>query len=484
MAAALRKPRSIGSCRIYACVSSYYNWGAPSIKSSPIFHVSSCTIIAVPEKQPSANAPNWKDTVQHAVITDVGMRRAINQDSLSVLLAESRELWERYGHFFVVADGMGAHAAGELASQLAVELIPQNYRKSGQAAPAESLHKSIAEANAEIYRRGQANIEFRSMGTTCSTLVLLPEGAVVAHVGDSRIYQLRNGQLFQLTFDHSLVWEMQAAGEVTDETARSGVIPKNVITRSLGPNANVEIDLEGPFPVQKGDCYLLCSDGLSGQVTDDEIGTILRILEPEEAAQLFVDLSNLRGGPDNITAVIVRVAEDSIATSQQGGISVKRGSESSKSFSPALGIVAAVCLGLAILFWMIGQTELAVVVATLAVIALGTGVIQFSWPGKQGADQATRYGGGPYRQYKTDATQPLFEHLAGTMKSLREAAEERNWKIEWGDLDERFSAACAKADNSDFAAALKIQARVIIDLMKQIRKQRGSKKPSDSDVDL
>src|SRR5690606_7466469 len=116
---------------------------------------------------------------------------------------------------------------------------------------------------------------------------LLPEGAVVAHVGDSRVYLLRGDQFFQLTFDHSLVWEMQAAGEVTDETARSGVIPKNVITRSLGPNANVQIDLEGPFPIRLGDRFLLCSDGLSGQISDEEIGALMRVLQPEEAVQLF-----------------------------------------------------------------------------------------------------------------------------------------------------------------------------------------------------
>ena len=210
------------------------------------------------------------------------MRRAINQDAMSIMIAESRAGWEKLGHVFIVADGMGAHAAGELASKLAVELIPHHYLKLRDLSPPESLHKSISEANAEIFRRGQANIEFRSMGTTCSVLTLLPEGAVVAHVGDSRVYQLRGDQLFQLTFDHSLVWEMQAAGEVTDETARSGVIPKNVITRSLGPNANVQIDLEGPFPVRKGDRFLLCSDGLSGQITDEEMGAIMRVLPPRK----------------------------------------------------------------------------------------------------------------------------------------------------------------------------------------------------------
>ncbi len=411
------------------------------------------------------------------------MRRAINQDSLSVMPAESQTAWEKQGHCFVVADGMGAHAAGELASKLAVELIPHHYRKASDQSPAESLHKSIAEANAEIFRRGQANIEFRSMGTTCSVLTLLPEGAVVAHVGDSRVYQQRGDQLYQLTFDHSLVWEMQAAGEVTDETARSGVIPKNVITRSLGPNANVQIDLEGPFPIKTGDRFLLCSDGLSGQITDEEIGALLRILDTEQAAKMFVDLSNLRGGPDNITAIVVEVVSESIATATQNAISVRRNS-GTKSFSPLLGVVAAVCFLAALILFLIQLWPLAIVSVVLGVIALTTGLIQVFWNAEESSGSTARYGNGPYRQYKAVPNQPLFEHLAGTMKSLREAAEERGWKVRWEQLDKRFADACAKADEKDFGAAINIQSLVIVDLMDQIRKQRGLDNASDSDIDL
>lgn len=402
---------------------------------------------------------------------------------MSVMLAESKSGWERLGHFFVVADGMGAHAAGELASKLAIELIPHQYLKQQEHSPAESLHKSISEANAEIFRRGQANIEFRSMGTTCSTLTLLPEGAVVAHVGDSRVYQLRGDQLYQLTFDHSLVWEMQAAGEVTDETARSGVIPKNVITRSLGPNANVQIDLEGPFPVKKGDRFLLCSDGLSGQITDEEIGALMRALSPQEAAKLFVDLSNLRGGPDNITAIVVEVADDAITTSQQTTIPVRR-TNANASFSPALGVVTAVCFAAACILAVLNLIALAVVLGVLGFIALFTGLAQAFWVGGDSSSLASRYGNGPYRQYKATADLPLFEHLAGTMKPLREAAEEREWKIDWAPLDQRFAQACALADEGKFMEAVRIQSQVIIDLMQQIRKQRGGENASDSAVDL
>ncbi|MEM7475232.1 MAG: PP2C family serine/threonine-protein phosphatase [Planctomycetota bacterium] len=435
------------------------------------------------DKKPQEDS--WKSTVRHAVLTDVGMRRAINQDSMGVMLAESQESWDRLGHLFLVADGMGAHAAGERASQLAVDLIPQNYRKNAGQTPAESLHQAIVEANSDIFRRGQANIEFRSMGTTCSVLTLLPEGAVVAHVGDSRVYQLHGDNLYQLTFDHSLVWEMQAAGEVTDETARSGVIPKNVITRSLGPNASVEVDLEGPFPVRLGDRYLLCSDGLSGQVTDEEIGTILEVLNPKDAAQLFIDLSNLRGGPDNITAIVVEVADEKMVTSHQGSITLRR-PVTRPSFSPALGVVSAVCILLALVFWFVvpSNPAYAIVTGILGLVALAAGIAQVTLASGNSTPQNTRYGNGPYRQYRANAHQQLFEHLAGTMKSLREAAEERKWVIKWKALDEHFAKACKLADQDKFAEAFSLQSKVIIELMSQIRDQRKLEEKSDSSIDL
>lgn len=424
----------------------------------------------------------WKDTVRHAVITDIGMRRAINQDALTVMQADSLAAWQRLGHVFIVADGMGAHAAGELASKLAVELIPHQYLKVRDLAPAVSLHKSISEANAEIHRRGQANIEFRNMGTTCSVLALLPEGAVVAHVGDSRVYLLRGEQLFQLTFDHSLVWEMQAAGEVTDETARSGVIPKNVITRSLGPNANVQIDLEGPFPIRLGDRFLLCSDGLSGQISDEEIGALLRVLEPEEATQFFVDLSNLRGGPDNITAVVVEASDSRLVTPSQDAIVVQRAGRQ-RTFSPALGVVTAVCFLAAVLLFLMHILPLAIVTSVLGLIAVTTGLIQAYWPIAENRPTAARYGGGPYRQYSAKPNLALFENLAGTMKPLREASQEKRWQIDWAPIDRQFAQARAKADSQDFRQAVRLQALLLIELMRQIRKQRR-RTPGDSSIEL
>lgn len=410
------------------------------------------------------------------------MRRAINQDSYAVHLADTQSRWEDFGHLFIVADGMGAHAAGELASKLAVELIPHQYFKAG-GAPAEALHKSITEANAEIFRRGQANIEFRSMGTTCSVLSLLPEGAVVAHVGDSRVYQVQGDQVYQLTFDHSLVWEMQAAGEVTDETARSGAIPKNVITRSLGPNANVQIDLEGPFPIRKGDRFLLCSDGLSGQVTDEEMAIIMRSLPAEEACQLLIDISNLRGGPDNITAVVAYATSSSILSPTDAPTTLRRTGPKRK-FSPALGVVTAVCFSAALLLTLLGNTPMGIVTGALGVVALVTGLVQVLWQSGPAFQAGTRYGNGPYRQFPIKVGIELVSQLRGTIESLREAASERGWKIEWETLDRQLEKANSYYKAGDATRAVACAGRVVIDLMVQIRKQRNDDQASDSAVDL
>jgi protein phosphatase len=430
----------------------------------------------------SNDPKGWSSTVDVAALSDIGMRRANNQDSFRVAVADSASIWQRQGHLFLVADGMGAHAAGELASKMAVDLIPHHLYKHQELAPAESLARAFQEANADIFRRGHSSFEFHSMGTTCSALALLPEGAVIAHVGDSRVYQLDGDTLYQLTFDHSLVWEMQAAGRVTEEAARSGLIPKNVITRSLGPNADVLVDLEGPFPVRKGNRFLLCSDGLSGQIPDEEIAVILKLLAPAQAAQFFVDLSNLRGGPDNITAVVVQVATDQIVTGNSEPIAPQPEREKA-SFSKALGLVAAICLLVAVALAAIGQMALAVVTGALGVAALLAGIVQMSLRRHPPAQPSTRYGMGPHRAFSVRPSESFFQYLAGTMKPLREATEEQEWKVDWSTVNEQFAKACRFAEERDFSEAIRLQAEVIINLMGQIRNQRGDN-ASDSEVNL
>ena len=212
------------------------------------------------------------------------------------------------------------------------------------------------DTNSEVHRKGQANLDFHNMGTTCSVLVLVPQGALVAHIGDSRVYRLRANHLEQLTFDHSLVWEMQASGQLDENSDLASALPKNVITRSLGPNANVKVDIEGPFPLEIGDTFLLCSDGLTGKVSDEEIGPILATTTPDEAAQILVDLANLRGGPDNITVVIARVTGPEL-TSQVAStepITLGRDKDQNHSVHPVLWLLLAACM-LAALIMAVGS---------------------------------------------------------------------------------------------------------------------------------
>src|SRR5262249_34139994 len=192
----------------------------------------------------------------------------------------------------MVADGMGAHAVGELASKLAIDIIPHTYTKYAHEGPAAALRKAFVEANLSIHNRGQQNREFAGMGTTGTALLLRPEGVWIGHVGDSRAYRIRAGQIEQLSFDHSLHWELARRQHINPDKLQG--IPSNVIVRSLGPEPLVQVDVEGPHLVCGGDIYVLCSDGLSGPLSDHEIGAIATVLPPAEACRFLVDLANLR----------------------------------------------------------------------------------------------------------------------------------------------------------------------------------------------
>ena len=249
--------------------------------------------------------------------TDVGRRRANNQDSKSVLPPSSPQQYRTRGWMFLVADGMGAHAAGEMASGIAAERVPLVYEKSAQHSPPLALRRSLEQTNAEINAKGESAAEYRGMGTTCTVLVLVPRGALVGHIGDSRAYRVRGRTIEQLSRDHSLVWELESAGGMSREQA-AGAAPKNIITRSMGPHPHVDVDIEGPFPVEEGDTFLLCSDGLSGQVTDEEIGLFAAELEPREATAALVGLALVRGAPDNVTVVVARAGAEEVSKVSAG----------------------------------------------------------------------------------------------------------------------------------------------------------------------
>ena len=255
--------------------------------------------------------------VRHAHLTDVGIRRSHNQDACSAQPASDDKQFHAVGHVFVVADGMGGHAVGEKASAKAVRDIPLTFTKHvATEGPESAIRRAFNEANAGIYQIGTANPEFKGLGTTGVCLFLRQEGAWIGHVGDSRVYRIREGKVDQLTFDHSWVWEMaRRQGIDPDEL---GDFKRNVIIRSLGPEAEVEIDVEGPHPIEPGDTFLLCSDGLTNHVKTDEIGAVVNAFPPMEACEFLIELANLRGGSDNITCLIAQIPRNDGTSSPEG----------------------------------------------------------------------------------------------------------------------------------------------------------------------
>ena len=424
---------------------------------------------------------NPNDWLEYATQSDVGMRRANNQDSFAVVLAADAESWSRRGHVLLVADGMGAHAAGELASKMAADGIPHAYHKQPEQSPPEAIRKAIEEINAQIHHRGQANAEFQGMGTTSSVLVLLPQGALVAHVGDSRVYRLRGHQLEQLSFDHSLVWEMMAAGQMGKDDVPS-FIPKNIITRSLGPQGTVQADLEGPFPLQVGDTFLLCSDGLTGQLKDDEIGVILGSVPPSEAAAVLVDLANLRGGPDNITIVVARVR---YAPPNAGRpvepLSLGSGEDQGpkKPANPFPWIIAGACLLVGLGLLAMGQNLAAMV---LLLISLATGMLaalRNFGPGGEARllPNGAMLGKAPYVTIACAPTAEAVENLAQVTSQLRDAAADGNWSLDQAQFNVHVRQAAEAANQEDYALAVREYCHALRSLMTELRNVRRKKGP-------
>jgi len=430
--------------------------------------------------------PPFLADLQYVVRTDVGMRRAMNQDSSAVVLAEDDQTWATRGHVFMVADGMGAHAAGELASKLAVDNLPHLYKHNQELSSPDALEKAIIDTNSEIHRRGLANLDFRAMGTTASILVFLPQGALIGHVGDSRVYRLRGQQLDQLTFDHSLQWELRALKIVADGSDFAKTVPKNVITRSLGPNANVVVDLEGPFPLEIGDTFLICSDGLSGQIEDREIGSLLSYLPPDEAAAVLVDLANLRGGPDNITLVIAKVTGPGLVTNSAAGAPPATRARQADAGSLAAWVVTGVCWLLGGALGLAGQAFLAILLAAAGAAAGVIGLImrfRRSTPPGKSAAQAPRLGHAPHVSTKCSAGSEFVQSLATTLNELREAAIESGWHVRWNEFEHLCRKADAASAAEDHATAVQAYAQGIGFMMHELRSQRN-RKSDESGADV
>lgn len=248
-------------------------------------------------------------TLDVAQRTDIGRRRPNNEDNLISVVPEDNHLLRAKGALFVVSDGMGGHGRGEVASELAVQKVKEYYYQDVQNDIPTALQEAIKQANVTIRQanevekaRDASNID---MGATCVAAVLHDQMLYAANVGDSRVYVLHEGQLRQVTRDHSLVAQLVERGEITPAEARTHE-KRNQIYQALGLS-EVEVDLFTE-PVQEGDTLILCTDGLCGVVEDEDLRAIVQQYGPAESVQHLIARANEEGGPDNVTAIVVHVA--------------------------------------------------------------------------------------------------------------------------------------------------------------------------------
>ena len=232
--------------------------------------------------------------------TDVGQKRKMNQDYVFT----SEDAVGNLPNLFVVADGMGGHNAGDFASSHAVEILVDEIRKDADYNPVKVIRHAIETANTEIIEQAQKNEGLRGMGTTMVVSTIVGQYAYVANVGDSRLYVVQ-GQIQQITKDHSLVQEMVRLGEISPEEARNHR-DKNIITRALGAEKTVDIDFFD-LKLEAGDTILMCSDGLSNMVDDRKMEEIILDSEMElaEKGKTLIREANLNGGKDNIAIILV-----------------------------------------------------------------------------------------------------------------------------------------------------------------------------------
>jgi PPM family protein phosphatase len=430
------------------------------------------------------------DDIEIASLTDVGIRRSHNQDAHVLMPASDAEQWRQRGHVFLVADGMGAHAVGELAAKIAVDNIPHIYSKYAQEGPLPALNRAFVEANTTIYTRGQQNREFKGMGTTGTALVLRPEGAWVGHVGDSRAYRIRAGVIEQLSFDHSLLWEL-ARRQHKNPDELTG-IPSNVIVRSLGPEPAVQVDVYGPHPLEPGDAFLLCSDGLSGQVSDREIGAVVTALPPEEACRFLVNLANLQGGPDNTTVIVVRIQGEPMPAPSASNADVffpsaanlgsRWGLRLRRFLSQLPWAFVLIPLGIFLgagAIWLIanGRTTAAVATFVLAGLSLLAGlvvlILQNAREARESAAEAEERPLQIYRQTACAIDEGMLQRLAHATESLQAGIREKGWEVQHAEFEKHARPAKTLREQGRLTEAFREQSRALLVLMEAVHQHRG-----------
>jgi len=246
--------------------------------------------------------------LQVSIQSDLGCQRANNEDSYGYWEPDEDSAFEAKGRLAIVADGMGGYEGGQEASRLAVESVIQSYRDLPGNDPQEALLASLRAAHERIREHGVAHPHLHGMGTTCTAVVLAHGSLFYAHVGDSRLYLIRAGQITQVTRDHSYVGRLVESGVISHAEAEHHP-HRNILTAAMGTSTDLVMDSPArPEPLQSRDALILCSDGLWGQVRDPEILHAVQTSDGDDAVLDLIELARERGGPDNITIQLLRMS--------------------------------------------------------------------------------------------------------------------------------------------------------------------------------
>lgn len=247
-----------------------------------------------------------KVSLDFGAATDIGRVRSDNQDTYGIFPFEVNADIGPKGRLFVVADGMGGHRGGRVASELAVKTIGERYSAATDESVQANVVYAIRSANENVYSTSLDNPVLKGMGTTCVAVVVKQESVYAAHIGDSRAYRVTTESIVRVTEDHTVVADMQRRGVLTAEEAKMHP-ERSVLYRALGTQKSVEVDAQPEHIIRGEEWYVLCSDGLSNMVDDSEIQKTVIASTPQHASEKLVSLANERGGFDNITVVVVHV---------------------------------------------------------------------------------------------------------------------------------------------------------------------------------
>ncbi len=309
----------------------------------------------MPQKQSTGSSATRK--VQVFGKSDIGRVRKENQDSFLISEPDDTEVLGKRGTLVVLADGMGGLEDGKLASKLAVDTISRSYYSlKGDARSV--LDAAVKEANNAVYQRSTEGGGSRQMGSTVTALAFIRDRALIAQIGDSRAYRFRDGELRQLTRDHSLVCELLERGEIARDSDEYA-FHKNILTRGLGLRNDVDVDLFEVLCLEPGDMFMLTSDGLHELVSEGEMISILQRHGEHlsEACSELIEVAREAGGPDNITAVLVRVPDEEIEKTVPLAVEELEIDSHSRRVGPLLpvSLFLAFAAGVILTLWIVRQ---------------------------------------------------------------------------------------------------------------------------------